>query len=54
MTLEQIKARIADRLDPDEIVDRLGLTSSELVEILEDHIADNKSVFYDMLEDEDE
>lgn len=38
LRLELLKERIAERYDPDYIVDVLGITSEELVEMFEDKL----------------
>lgn len=38
ISLQQLKERVADRYDPDYIVDVLGITSWELVEAFEDKL----------------
>ena len=45
---------IAERLDPDEIVDRIGITSARLVVLLEDEILEKLHEFYDVLEGDDD
>ncbi len=42
MTIEQL---IKDLLDPEELIDILGLTTEELVDILAYQIYDNKDKF---------
>lgn len=38
INLEEMKARIADRCDPDEVVDVLGLTTLEILDKFEDRL----------------
>ena len=41
---------VVSRMDPDEIVEVLGLNSEELAEALRDYIIDNRDKFNDYLE----
>jgi len=53
-TLDELLALIRERLDPDELIDVLGLTTDELVQELFEKIADNRDKLIDYLEIEDE
>ena len=46
--LTLIKERIIDKLDPEELVERLGKTTEELVEMFESDIQENIEDFYDL------
>ena len=46
--LKQIKKRIIDRLDPEELTDRLNISIEHLVEALGNDIEDNLEAFYDL------
>ena len=48
-----ILIQIKDRLDPDELVDRLGLTTEELCDVLVDYISDNLDKFEDIYNEEE-
>lgn len=48
--LERLLNRIEERCDPDEIIDVLGLSSSDLVEICRGHIIDKRGEFEDYLD----
>lgn len=57
MTLDRSEAdvlceRVAEKFNPEEIVDILGLSSEELVEELRGYIIDNAERFDTYLEDE--
>lgn len=41
---------ITNRMDPDEIIEVLGLDIDDLIEALRDHIIDNRRAFNDYLE----
>ena len=45
---------IKKRLDPDELVDILGISTERLTDLLEDDILLLKDRFYFLLEDEDD
>ena len=45
--------QIRDRIDPEELVDRLGLTTEELCDILVDQIAEKLEKFEDIYDAED-
>ena len=45
---------IRNRMDPDEVLDVLGLTTMELVSLLAEEILDRKKRFEDFLEYDDE
>jgi hypothetical protein len=47
--VDVVCARLVEILNPEELVDMLGLTTEELVEALRSHIADNVNVFEDVL-----
>jgi hypothetical protein len=55
MTLHKndIMTLIADHLDPEEIIDRLEITSEELCELLEDRILANLEQFEDIYSETD-
>lgn len=46
--------KIASSIDPDELVDRLNLSTEDLCELLADQIAENLNKFDDILEGDDE
>ncbi len=48
--MDGLKERIINRLDPEELIDILGLSTEELVDILEAHINNSASTF-DFLEE---
>ncbi len=47
--VDVVCARLVEMLNPEELVDLLGLTTEELVEALRSHIADNLHVIEDIL-----
>lgn len=53
LTLEELKEKIVDNIDPDLLVEILNVPTSTLVERLEDLIEEKREQFAD-LEDEDE
>ena len=52
MLKEDVLQKIATSLDPDEIIDRLGMTSEALCELIGDKILDNLSEFDDVIEED--
>ena len=46
--LTLIKQRIVDQLDPEELIERLGKSTEELVELFEDDIQEALEDFYDL------
>jgi len=44
---------ISDHLDPEEVVERLGLTSEQICELLEDMILDSLDQFEDVYNESD-
>lgn len=44
---------ISNTLDPEEIVERLGISSVDLCDALADQIEDNLQRFYDLIGEED-
>ena len=56
MTLNgyDILDKISERCDPDEILDRLGINSEELVQILATQIFSKLGSFDDIVDEEDE
>lgn len=53
-TLDELLAIIKERIDPDELIDILGLTTDDLVQELFEKIADNRDKIIEYLELEDE
>lgn len=51
LTLEELKERIVDNIDPDLLVEILNVPTTQLVDRLEDLIEENRDKFAD-LEDE--
>ena len=41
LTLEELKERIITQVDPDTLIELLGITMEDLVEALSDHIENN-------------
>ncbi len=41
LTLEELKERIIAQVDPDTLIELLGITMEDLVEALSDHIEGN-------------
>jgi len=50
--MEELKERIINRLNPEELVDILGLSTEELVDILESEISNSSSAFEFLMEEE--
>ena len=48
-TLEEL-LRLAELIDPDDFVDRLGLTTSDLVLAFSKEVRDNPDLFYEEIE----
>ena len=46
--LSLIKERIIETLDPEELIERLGKSTEELVELFEDDINEQLEDFYDL------
>lgn len=53
-TIEELKEKIVDNYDPDELVELLDIGIVELVECLHDVIEDNRHRFEEPDEDEQE
>jgi len=53
-TLDELLELIKERIDPDELIDILGLTTEELVQELFEKIADNRDKIVDHLNIEDD
>jgi len=47
--LEDLKLSIAKRLDVDQLLDILGFTMFDLVEVLAEHINENAELFEEIL-----
>lgn len=45
LTFQELKERMGDRLDPDELVEILGVTSTELIEAFEYKIEEQLDKF---------
>jgi len=54
LLLEELKERIKENYDPDELVDILGISTEDLVEYLSDYIELNRIKFADIEEEEDD
>lgn len=54
MIKADILEKIAESVDPDDIIDRLQLTSEQLTQMLSDVIMDNLEVFDDVIELEED
>lgn len=50
-TLEELKELLKERVDPDLLVDELGLTTEELVDRFEDKIEQRMSRMFKLVED---
>ena len=46
ITFDELKERIVDSLEQEEIIDTLNLSTEELVEILDDEIWDKRKRFW--------
>lgn len=44
---------ISEALDPEEVIDRLGISSQDLCNSLADEIEANLDKFYDVIDDDD-
>lgn len=51
--VSDIVEKIKDRLDPEELIDRLGLTTEELCDILIDYIEEKLTRFSDIYEEDE-
>jgi len=51
ISLQKLKERVADRYDPEYIVDLLSITSEELVEAFEDRLLANRDEFSEVEDD---
>jgi len=49
-TIDELLAIIKERIDPDELIDLLGVTTEELVQDLFERIADNREKIIEYLE----
>lgn len=53
LTLNELKERIIAQMDPDTLVEVLGICMEDLVEALSDHIEDNyERLIHELPEDE--
>tara|TARA_R100001530_G_C4278361_1_gene144937 strand:+ start:87 stop:284 length:198 start_codon:yes stop_codon:yes gene_type:complete len=52
LTLKELMEMILFRLDPDELIERLDLSTEEIVERFHDKIAERRHRFEDFEEDE--
>ena len=51
--MDELIERIIERLDPDELIDHLGLTTEDLTARLYEDILEMKDKFYFLIEDYD-
>jgi hypothetical protein len=49
-TIEELKALIAAKLELDTVLDILGWSFEEFLDVIEDHIEDNRTEFEDAVE----
>ena len=52
MEIDDLTERIVNTLDPDQLIDILGLTTEELCAILRYEIDENKDKFYFLTEED--
>lgn len=53
LTLVELKQRMSERLNPDELVEILNLSSEELVEVFQDKIEERFDYFLGEYDDEE-
>lgn len=54
LTLSELKERLIAQMDPDMLVEVLGVSIDDLVEALSDQIEENYDKLLDVLQEEDE
>jgi hypothetical protein len=54
MDKTEILQYITDKVDPDDLVDRLGFSTEDLMERLKSDVLSNLHLFADLLEDDEE
>lgn len=52
--IEELKEKIIEQIDPDLFVELLNISTEELCEAFHDRIEENRGVFEDLEEDEDD
>ena len=51
LTLEELKEKIVEQINEVDLIDYLGLTSEDLVEVFSDKIEERFEVFLDVVDD---
>ena len=54
LSLELLKERVADRCDPDYVVDLLGITTEELLDAFEDKLLAKANEFWEVENEDDD
>ena len=52
LTMDEIRAKILDRYDPDDLIDFLELTSEEILDRFEDKLINRLEMFEEELKDD--
>lgn len=52
LTMDEIREKILDRYDPDDLIDFLELTSSEILDRFEDKLINRLEMFEEELKDD--